>query len=254
MARYTALMLLLLIAGCGEDVGQLENGDSDYSPVILIQFRETEISSSLPWDISMNHDNVSASMLFPDNNAAFKVTSRIVQEAIENDMLVALVSDSCLNYQISGDHIQIWFDSSGTVRSLPEELLDENLGPAWLDNINHQDILLRIFDMYKPDFILMDYRIPDVSSALRMAEYWTSPDVLSRYMVIVFCFPDDSENRGWCVFAGEGINGSTPCGLTESGFFATVRLLTDLKWADVLPDIIPAISILEDTDEIWTDQ
>ena len=193
-------------------------------------------------------------MLFPDNNETFPGCTQLIQEAIEYDMLVALISDSCLNFQISGDHIQIWLDSSGTIRSQPGNLLDENFGSAWLDNTSRQDILLGLFDMYKPDLILMDYRIPDPFSVLQIAEYWTAPDVLSRYMVVMFHFPQDPDIRGWCCFAGEGINGSIPYGLTEGGLFSTIRLLAGLKWIDVLPDIIPAISILENTDDIWSNQ
>ena len=248
------LMLLLLTTGCKREIEQRDSDSTEYSPVIIIQFRETLISSTLPWDISMDHDNVSASVLHPDNNPAFTETSQLVREAIENDMLVALISDSCLNYRIGEDHIQIWSDSSGIVRSLPEELLDKDLTPLWLKNISHQDILLQLLDTYKPDLILMDYRIPDVSSVLGMAEYWTAPDVLSRYLVIMFWLPEDSDSRGWCIFAGKGINGSTPYGLTENGLFATIRLFAGLEWIHVLPDIIPAISILEDTDAIWAAQ
>ncbi|MEN8208955.1 MAG: hypothetical protein ABFR50_06865 [Candidatus Fermentibacteria bacterium] len=254
MIRYAVLIILLLAAGCRDDAEKPISNSSDYSPILIIQIRDTEISGNLPWDISMNHDNISASLLLPDNDPSFTLTRRIVHEAIQKGMLVALVSDSSLNYQISGDHIQIWLDSSGTVRSLPEQLLDENVDPAWPDSISHQNNLLQLFDVYKPDLVLMDYRIPDVSSVLRTAEYWTAPDILSRFIVVMFWLPQNSEARGWCVFAGEGINGSTPCGLTENGLFATIRLLADLEWVDVLPDIIPAISILEDTDGIWTDQ
>lgn len=255
MIRYVALVLLLIIAGCRSDEEPNVSDDSDYSPIIIIQFRETGVSPHLPWDISSNRDNVSASMLFSDNNAyLFMENTRLVNEAIENDMLVALVSDSCLNYQISSDNIQIWLDSSGTTQSLPVKLLDDIPGSAWLDNYSRQEILLGLFDMYKPDFILMDFRISDVSSVLRMADYWTSPDVLSRYMVIMFCLSEDPDARGWCVFAGEEINGSSPFGLTENGLFSTIRLLAGLRWVDVLPDIIPAISILEDTDDIWSYQ
>ncbi|MCK5116693.1 MAG: hypothetical protein KAR44_08840 [Candidatus Aegiribacteria sp.] len=254
MTRYAALVLLILTAGCKIEAEPRVSGDSDYSPIIIIQFRETEISSSLPWDISSSHDIVSASVLFPDDNPPFQGTRQLVYEAIENDMLVALISDSCLDYQISGDHIQIWLDSSGTVRSRPENILDKNLSSAWLENTSRQDILLGLFDMYKPDLILMEYRIPDASSVLRIAEYWTAPDVISRYMVVMFQLPGNPRFRGWCGFAGEGINGSTPYGLTESGLFSTIRLLAGLEWVDVLPDIIPAISILEDTDDIWSNQ
>jgi len=254
LIRYAALIVLLLIAGCKRDAEPPDSGNSDYSPFIIIQFRDTEISSSLPWDISSGRENVSVSMLFPDNNVTYPGSRQLLHEAIENDMLVAIISDSCLDYQISGDHIQIWLDSSGTISSQPEELLDENLGAEWLDNTSRQDILLGLFDMYKPDLILMDYRIPDASSVLQIAEYWTVPDVLSRYMVVMFQLPRDPDIRGWCAFAGERINGNTPYGLTESGLFSTIRLLADLEWMDVLPDIIPAISILKDTDEIWSDR
>ena len=255
MTRYAALIVLLLITGgCKRDAESPDSGNSDYSPIIIIQFRDTEISSSLPWDISSGHENVSTSMLFPDNNETFPGSIQLIQEAIEYDMLVALISDSCLNFQISGDHIQIWLDSNGTIKSQPEKLLDENLGAEWLDNTSRQDNLLGLFDMYKPDFILMDYRIPDASSVLQIAEYWTVPDVLSRYMVVMFQLPRNPDFRGWCVFAGERINGNTPYGLTESGLFSTIRLLAGLEWMDVLPDIIPAISILKDTEEIWSDQ
>jgi hypothetical protein len=226
----------------------------DYSPIIIIQFRKTAVSSSLPWCISDGRDNVSAAVLFQDNNAVIPENSRLVHEALENDMLLALVSDSCLNYPISNDHIQIWIDSSGSVQTLPEELLDKVSCSAWLDNTSRQDILLQLLDMYKPDFILMDFRIPDASSVLQIAEYWTAPDILSRFMVVLFCFPEDRSARGWCAFAGEGINGSTPFGLTEFGLFSTIRLLAGLKWVDDLPDNIPALSILEDTDDIWSHQ
>ena len=247
-------MFLLLIAGCKRDVEPSDSGNLDYSPIIIIQFHETEVSSSLPWDISSSRENVSASMLHPDDNLSIPGNSQFVFEAIENNMLVALISDSCLDYQISGDHIQIWVDSSGTIRSQPDKLLDESLGSTWLDNTSRQDILLGLFDMYKPDMILIEYRIPNASSVLQIAEYWTAPDVLSRYMVIMFHISQNPDARGWCAFAGERINGSTPYGLTESGLFSTIRLLAGLKWVDVLPDIIPAISILEDTDDIWNNQ
>ncbi len=252
MTRYAALILLLLTAGCNRDVEPRDVGNSDYSPIIIVQFRDTEISSSLPWDISSSRENISVSMLLPDDNVSVPGSSQLVLEAIENNMLVAIISDSCLNYQISGDHIQIWVDNSGTIRSQPEKLLDKNLGSMWLDNTNRQDILLGLFDMYKPDLILMDYRIPDAPSVLQIAEYWTAPNVLSRYMVIMFHLSQDPDARGWCAFAGERINGNTPYGLTESGMLSTIRLLAGLEWMDVLPDIIPAISILKDTGEIWS--
>ncbi len=254
MIRYAALILLIIITGCGRNTEPPDLSEPDYSPILIIQFRETEVSSSLPWDISSGRDDVSAAVLLPARDPVFPESNRLVTEALENDMLIALISDSTLNYLISRDHIQIWIDSSGSVRALPEELLDEISCSVWMDNTNRQDVLLQLFDMYKPDFIMMDFRIPDASSVLQIAQYWTAPEILSRYMVILFSFPEDPEVRGWGAFAGEGINGSTPYGLTEYGLFSTIRLLAGLKWVDGLPDNIPALSILEDTGDIWSHQ
>ncbi len=251
MILNAALILLLITAGCGRDVEPYDNGDSDYSPIVIIQFRNTEISSSLPWDISADRDNVSAAVFLPDDDPVNPESSSLVQEAIESEMLLALVSDSCLNYRISMDHIQIWMDSSGSVRTLPEELLDVISGSKSLNNTGRQDILLQLFWMYKPDFIIMDFRIPDASSVLQIAEYWIAPDILSHYTVVLFSFPENPGSRGWCVFAGKRINGSTPYGLTRYGLFSTIRLLAGLRWGDDLPDNVPALSILEDTHGIW---
>lgn len=248
------LVLLLIIAGCGGKVEISDNADSDYSPIVIIQFRDIGISPRLPWDISSGRNNVSASMLIPDTRsprARFPRNNQLVIEALENDLLVALISDSCLDYEINRDHIRIWVDSSGNVRSQPKELLDGISGTAWLNNTNRQDVLLELFDMYKPDLILMVFRIPDLLSVLRISEYWTTPDILSRYRIVLFSISEDPDIRGWCVFAGEGINGSTPSGITGGGLFSTIRLLAGLRWTDDLPGNVPALSIFEDTDDIW---
>lgn len=256
LIRYI-LVLPLIIAGCGGNSEQPDNIDSDYSPVVIIQFMDTRISSSLPWDISSVGSSVSASILIPDtpnHRNDDRGNSQLVSKALENDLLVALVSDSCFDYEINADHIRIWVDSSGNVRSHPEKLLDEITGTAFLNNSNRQDILLGLFDMYKPDFVLMVFRIPDVSSVLRISKYWTAPDILSRYRIVLFSIPENPDTRGWCAFAGKGINGSIPRGITRGGLFSTIELLAGLRWADNLPDDAPALSIFENTDDIWSNQ
>ncbi len=258
MSRFI-LVLLLVIAGCGGNAEKPDNALSDYSPVIIIQFRDIGISCSLPWDISSGRNNVSTSVLIPDlrdtlSDVSVPENSQIVSEALENNMFVALISDSCLDYEINRDHIQIWVDSSGNVRSHPEELLDEIPGTAWLNNTSRQDVLLGLFDMYKPDLILMVFRIPDVPSVIQMAEYWTAPDILSRYRIVLFSISEIPDTRGWCAFAGEGINGTTPSGITRSSLFTTIKLIVGLRWEDDLPDNVPALSIFENTNDIWSDQ
>ncbi|MCD4775336.1 MAG: hypothetical protein K8S15_04705 [Candidatus Aegiribacteria sp.] len=250
-------VLLLIIAGCGNKVDKSDNTGSDYSPTVIIQFRDIGISPRLPWDISSGRNNVSASMLLPDTPNSREddhSSNQLVTEALENDLFVALISDSCLDYEINRDHIRIWVDSGGNVRSQPEELLDGISGTAWLNNTNRQDVLLELFDMYKPDLILMVLRIPDLSSVLKISEYWTAPDILSRYRIVLFSISENPDTRGWCVFAGEGINGSTPSGITRGGLFSTIQLLAGLRWADDLPGSVPALSIFEDTNDIWSYQ
>lgn len=256
LTRYI-LVLPLIIAGCGGNSDQPDNIDSDYSPIVIIQFMDTRISSSLPWDISSVSNNVSASILIPDtpnHRENDRRNNQLVSKALENDLLLALVSDSCFDYEVNADHIRIWVDSSGNVRSHPEELLDKITVTAFLNTSNRQNALLGLFDIYKPDFILMVFRIPDVSSVLRISKYWTAPDILSRYRIVLFSIPENPDTRGWCVFAGKGINGSIPRGITRGGLFSTIELFAGLRWTDNLPDDIPALSIFENTNDIWSNQ
>lgn len=252
MARYALLISLLIISACQHDNEPIDNEDIIYSPIIIIQFRETGISPALPRDISSNRDNVSACVLIPDTCSDSGDMRELVIDALENDMFVALLSDSCLNFDTEKDHIRIWADSTGSVRTHPEELQDSINFTKWLKHTDQQDILLGLLDMYKPDLTHIVLRIGDVSSVLHIAEFWTTPDILSRYTVVMFCLPEYCNGRGWCAFAGEQINGSTPHGLTAGGLFSTIRILAGLLWEDTLPSVIPAISILKNTDDIWS--
>jgi len=254
LTRYMALLLLLIAAGCEQDGEPSDTGHSDYSPVIIIQFKHVRSSSDLPWKISSDRADVSASMLFPDDNSETPRISYLVNEALEKDMLLTLVSDSCLISETGEDNMQIWVDSSGIVRTQPKDIITEIPGTDWLDYPGHQEILLRLFDMYKPDLIFMTFRIRDISSVLQLAEYWTAPEILTRYSVVMFSFSENGNSRGWCVFAGKEINGNIPRGLTENGLFTTIKLLTELGWIDDMPEYIPALSILKNTDNIWRNQ
>ncbi len=247
------MAVVLLLIGCSSNSPE-QSGDlqSDYYPLIVIQFLLTEESADLPWAISSEEHRISASMMLPEDGDISRAGRQLVQEAVNSAMLVALVSDSCPVYQTGADHIQIWIDSTGNIQTLPAELITEIPGSAWLDNAARQDILLQLFDTYKPDLILMDFRITDVSSVLQIAEYWTRQEILSRYIIVLYSFPSNA--RGWCVLAGEKINGTAPNGLSLDGLFSTIRLLAGLKWEDRLPEHVPALSILEDVEDIWSHQ
>jgi hypothetical protein len=252
LIRYTALLFLLIFAGCRNENGSQITENSDYSPVIVINFMHTGVSPGLPWDISPDQENLSASMLLESIDGILLEFSSLVRDAIDSGLLVAVVSDSLISYDLGSDHMQVWVDSSGNVRALPEELLEEIPASEWMDKISRQDILLQLFDRFKPDLVVMNFRDNDVNSVLQISEFWTSPDILTRYSVVIFSFPDDHHYRGWCVLAGDMINGTTPFGLTGYGLISTVRLIAGLDWIDDLPQRIPAISILTEPGDIWS--
>jgi len=232
LKRYTALLFLLILSGCGDENGSSDAVSSEYSPLIVINFLHTGVSPRLPWNISPDRDKLSACMLYDGLDGILLECNRLVRDAIDSGLLVAVISDSLTGYEISRDHMQIWVDSSGCVRALPEELLEEIPDSEWMDKISRHDILLQLFDTFKPDFIMMNFRDADVTSVLQISDFWTSQDVLTRYSVVIFSFPEDRRFRGWCVLGGDMINGTTPFGLTGYGLLSTVRLLAGLDWID----------------------
>ncbi len=249
MTRYLFLLLsAFFIIGCKKNDEPLMDISSEleYSPIVVVNFRELTPSPYLPWTITERGDHISGAMLMLEDPETIRYTEQeLIQEAVENDMLLAVISDRYFSYDLSHDHIQIWTDKTGNTVSIPSGLTEEFEDSLWKNPLEKQRLLFRLFNIYKPDLVFINLKYSKVTTVLQIANYWTNPEILSQYSVILYSLPDTTEYRGWAVIAGEQINGTTPFGLTESGLFATIRLLAGLQWENDIPESIPALSIIE---------
>lgn len=248
MTRYLFLLLsAVFIIGCKND-DPLVNVTTElkYSPIIIVNFGELTPSPDLPWIITEGGEHISGAMLMPEELETILSTEQeLIQEAVENDMLLAVISDRYFSHDLSRDHIQIWTDKTGNTVSIPSVLAEEFDDSLWKNPLEKQKILLDLLNLYKPDLILINPVCSKVTTVLQIADYWTDPEILSHFTVILYSLSDTNEYRGWAVIAGEQINGTTPLGLTASGMFTTIKLLAGLQWENSIPESIPALSILE---------
>ncbi|MFO8183467.1 MAG: hypothetical protein R6U39_04775 [Candidatus Aegiribacteria sp.] len=250
MSRTVFAMALIITAGCGRAEQSAESASPALPPLLIIQFRNTEESPDLPWGISRGRSDVSSSMLI---GPAVKPPAYgpVIRETLDMGMLLAMVSDSITDLAPGSDGILIRTDDSGAVRALPGELMESLPDSMELDVTKNHQLLLELWEFYRPDMILIDISVPDPARVLELAEFWTSPGVLSSYRVVLYSLSRSHCGRGWFAAAGRGICGSTPRGVTETGLFATVRMLAGLDWFSGLPRSVPAMSIMEDPDEVW---
>ncbi len=248
MTRYLFFLLsVFLIIGCEESEQLLDmSSEQEYSPIVILNFRNLAPSPDLPWIIAERGDHISGAMLMREEPEIIQSQEEIlIQEAVEKDMLLSVISDMHLYYDLNQDHIQIWIDKTGNTVSIPAGLIEEFEDSLWTDPLEKQDILLRLINVYKPDLTFINLEYSKITTVLQIANYWTDSEILSQYTVILYSLPVTTEFRGWAVIAGEQINGTTPFGLTAGGMFATIRLLAGLEWENNIPEIIPALSILE---------
>ncbi len=248
MIRYLFLLLsAFFIIGCKDDEPLVDTAtEMEYSPIVIVNFGELAPSPDLPWIITERGEHISGAMLMPEEPETIRPTEqRLIQEAFESDMLLAVISDRYSSYNLNQDHIQIWTDKNGNTVSIPSGLAEEFEDSLWKNPLEKQRIIFSLMNLYKPDVVFLNPVYSKVTTVLQIADYWTDPDMLSHYTVVLYSIPDTYEYRGWAVIAGEQINGTTPFGLTASGMFATIRLLTGLQWENSIPESIPALSILE---------
>ncbi len=248
MARYLFLLLsVFFIIGCNDDELHVNvTAELEYSPILVVNFRELAPSPDLPWTITERSEHISGAILMPEELEAIRLTEqKLIQEAVENDMLLAVISNRYLSYDLSRDHIQIWTDKTGNTVSIPSVLAEEFEDSLWKNPLEKQRILSDLINLYKPDLIFINLVYSKVTTVLQIADYWTDPEMLSHFTVILYSLPETDEYRGWAVVAGEQINGTTPFGLTATGMFATIRLLAGLEWENSIPENIPALSIIE---------
>lgn len=250
MSTTVIALVLVIASGCGRAEESAESASPVLPPLLMIQFRGTEESPDLPWEISGGRSDVAASMLIgpPVKSPAFV---SIIREALNAGLLVALVSDSIPFMSPGSDGMSIWTDSSGILHSLPGELMAGLPDSMKLDVTKNHQVLLELWEVYRPDIVFMDIRVADPARVLELAEFWTSPEVLSTRRVVLYSLSRSHRGRGWFAVAGSGISGSTPRGVTESGLFATVGMLAGLDWLEHLPRSVPALSVLEEPGEIW---
>ncbi|MCK4505414.1 MAG: hypothetical protein KAW14_07350 [Candidatus Aegiribacteria sp.] len=248
MVRYLFFLLsAIFIIGCKDDEPLVDmTSELKYSPTIIVNFGELAPSPDLPWTITERGEHISGAMLMPEEPETIRSTEKeLIQEAVENDMLLAVISDRYFSYDLNQDHIQIWTDKTGNTISIPSGLAEEFEDSSWKNPLEKQRILFNLMNLYKPDLIFINLAYSKVTSVLQIADYWTDPEILSHCTVILYSLPDTDEYRGWAVIAGEQINGTTPWGLTANGVFATIRLLAGLQWENNIPESVPALSIIE---------
>ncbi|MCK4670920.1 MAG: hypothetical protein KAT47_00155 [Candidatus Aegiribacteria sp.] len=248
MTRYMFLLLsAIFIIGCKDDEPPVDMiSELKYSPIIIVNLRELAPSPDLPWTITERGERISGAILMQEEPEAIRsIEQELIQEAVESDMLLAVISDRYFDYGLNQDHIQIWTDKTGDIVSIPSGLAEDFEDSLWKNPLEKQRILFDLINLYKPDLIFINPVYSKVTTVLQIADYWTDPEILSHFTVILYSLPDTDEYRGWAVIAGEQINGTTPWGLTPSGMFATIRLLAGLEWENNIPESIPALSILE---------
>lgn len=250
MSRTVFTLALVIATGCGRTGESPDSASPALPPLLIVQFRGTEESPDLPWEISRGRDRISSSMLI---GPAVKPSAcdPVVREALNAGLLVAMVTDSIPLMSPGSDGMSIWTDGSGGVHSLPVELMAGLPDSMALDVPKNHQLLLGLWEVYRPDIVFMDIRVPDPAGVLELAEFWTSPEVLYDRRVVLYSLSRSHGGRGWFAVAGDGISGSTPRGVTETGLFATVRVLAGLDWFSGLPRSVPALSVLQEPGNIW---
>lgn len=248
MTRHLFLLLTAsLIIGCNDNEPPVDTAsEQEYTPIVILNFRNQAPSPDLPWSITERGNHISGAMLMMEESETTQSEEELlILEATENDMLLCVISDMYLYYDLDQDHIQIWIDSTGKTVSIPQGLIEEFEDSLWTNPLEKQEILLRLISVYKPDITFINLEYSSITTVLQIADFWTDSEILSQYTVILYTLPATPDYRGWAVIAGEQINGITPSGLTAGGMFSTIRLLAGLQWENNIPRNIPALSILE---------
>lgn len=248
----TIVVCIALVAGCGGGGGPEGGPETSGNPLLMFSLRDMETTAEIPWEIAQGHGRISMASMLREGEET-EGYPRILREAMDNGMLIALVSDTVPRQTLGGDDMVIWTDQAGRVRTVPEELLGQLPDTVVLDSVKNHQLILDLLNVYKPDLVMIDMGVRNTSLAIELARFWISPDVLARYRVVIYSLSSGPGVRGWCLFAGDNISGVTPYGVTEANLFTTLRLMAGLDWQADLPGSVPVISVLEDPSDIWGD-
>lgn len=248
---FRTVLLFLSIAACCAAPG--DSGEPmpsrRYNPVVLVVLKNVGASAELPSSIDDNKDDVSVAVLL-DTPADGTVVS-LMKDAMDAGRLVAYMGTGAPPVEPGNDDLTLWKDSLEGLHASPAEMASAFPVDFSFRNVSTQNIVMDICDLYKPDLVFIVLEGCDSTAAREIAAFWTGPDVLSTYDVII-CTTSVPPTRGWCVIAGRNINGTTPQGVTSENLMSTARVFLGLDWTDGLPENIPVLSVLEDPDVIWS--
>jgi hypothetical protein len=215
--------------------------------VVLLIDEGPELSPAIPWSLAEGRENLSIGMVTSSGaDSEENPAEKLLREALDAGMLVALVDAGSLPEGLAREHIQIWTDGSGAPVSIPGEISDSIPDSSWTHPVLRQTLLRDIFDLYLPDLALIRIRTPDDSELRQIARFWTEPEVLSSRNIIMLAPSNGEDSRGWTLIGGPCVNGEIPLGLTPDNLLSTMELLIGLDWESGIPLRVPAVGILNE--------
>ena len=241
--------ILALACGTGATGGAPEGSWSPTAgaaPLVLIVVDGVPPPDpSIPWELAVDREHVSVGMIAPSRSEpSVDPVEALLGEALDEGMLVALIEAGNLPEDLAREHIQIWSDSSGAVRSIPGEIAASIPDSAWSVPIRRQMLLREVFDLYLPDLAVIRLRGEDPDELHQTARFWSDPGILSTRNLVLYAPSGETGRRGWVLIGGPDINGETPLGLSPGGLLATMEMLTGLDWESGIPARIPSMGIM----------
>ena len=248
ISAAATLFLILSLWGCGQEDSPIATPDRQ--PVVLLVLRDLPPSPGFPPLFAEERDDVSAGMLIDDGTSADLLLDTLMAEAVEAGLLAAAITDGAEPITLPPDHISLWRETGGGLSSVPEEIASDFDDSTAFGSMDFHRTLHHLQTLYKPDLMVINLSMAEPSSALSAAQLWASPSWLREFTLVV-TRPADDQARGWCLLAGNRINGTVPRGLTEAGLYTTVRILAGMDWLHRIPEAIPAVSVIGDGDIVW---
>jgi hypothetical protein len=250
MRPRLASAALLILCSCGiggqsEPVAERPAAET-WPLVVLLVDEGLESSPAVPWNLSEGRERISIGMVArAQADSPGPPTERLLREALDAGMLVALVEAGSLPGDLDREHIQIWTDSSGAPVSIPAEIAVSIPDSAWTHPVQRQAILRDIFDLYLPDLAVIRIQTQDITELHHIAFFWTDPEVLSSRNVILYAPSSGADSRGWALVGGPAVNGEIPMGLTPENLLSTMELMMGLDWEAGIPSRVPSVGILQ---------
>ena len=119
-----AIVCIALVAGCGGGDGSASGQAATDCPLVVFSFRDIGTTAEIPWEMARGRGRISAASMLRDEVEP-EGYGRILREAMDRNMLIALVSDTVPRQTLGDDDMVIWTEQAGLVRTVPEELLGQ---------------------------------------------------------------------------------------------------------------------------------